>query len=182
MKLRRRGLALLGAAAVALALAESCADNRGSLGADCLKDEDCITGVCAQLVCVAAPQYLDGEAPVGSDAAASAEGSPALDATFPDGPTSASIDASAEGSTLADAFQDAPSVIVDASGAGADVGPDSSSAGEAGTNGGVDGAQSDGADAGESGGADASGQPPADAATGPFTDALPDTHLDGSDD
>jgi hypothetical protein len=40
----------------------SCADSRVSLGESCLKDEDCLSGICAEQRCVAAPPLLDGAA------------------------------------------------------------------------------------------------------------------------
>ena len=42
------------------AAAGSCTDSRFSLGESCLRDEDCLSGVCAQQYCVAAPPLLDG--------------------------------------------------------------------------------------------------------------------------
>jgi hypothetical protein len=37
----------------------ACMETRRSLGEECLKDSDCLSGVCAQLVCVAAPSTTD---------------------------------------------------------------------------------------------------------------------------
>ena len=42
------------------AAAGSCSESRLSLGESCLRDEDCLSGVCAQQYCVAAPPLLDG--------------------------------------------------------------------------------------------------------------------------
>jgi hypothetical protein len=50
--------AVLACAAGAL-LAGACMETRRSLGEDCLKDSDCLSGVCAQLVCAAAPPTTD---------------------------------------------------------------------------------------------------------------------------
>ena len=38
----------------------ACSETRGSLGQDCLKSEDCLSSVCSQLKCAAAPVLLDG--------------------------------------------------------------------------------------------------------------------------
>jgi hypothetical protein len=49
----------------------ACLETRHSLGADCLKDGDCISGVCIQLRCAASPPTTDSRvilAPAGSDA------------------------------------------------------------------------------------------------------------------
>lgn len=40
---------------VATGVAGGCADTRRSIGESCLKDQDCVSGTCSQLVCVAAP-------------------------------------------------------------------------------------------------------------------------------
>jgi hypothetical protein len=37
----------------------ACLETRHSLGADCLKDGDCISGVCTQLRCAASPPTID---------------------------------------------------------------------------------------------------------------------------
>ncbi|MGA7124443.1 MAG: hypothetical protein WBY94_30355 [Polyangiaceae bacterium] len=36
-----------------------CVETRRSLGEDCLKDDDCLSGVCSQLVCAALPPTID---------------------------------------------------------------------------------------------------------------------------
>ncbi|MEI7894894.1 MAG: hypothetical protein WCI05_17485 [Myxococcales bacterium] len=46
-----------------LTLAAACAELRRSLGEECLKDDDCLSGICSQLQCVAAPPMLDGSLP-----------------------------------------------------------------------------------------------------------------------
>jgi hypothetical protein len=51
----------------------ACLETRHSLGADCLRDGDCISGVCTQLRCAASPPTTDSRvvyAPAGSDASA----------------------------------------------------------------------------------------------------------------
>jgi hypothetical protein len=77
---------------VGLALAAGCAETRRELGSACLKSEDCLSGICSQLVCTAAPPLIDDEPdaeagavqPV-SDANAPQEAAPAPEAsTVPD--------------------------------------------------------------------------------------------------
>jgi hypothetical protein len=65
----------LGAAA-ASALGLACADNDKSLGADCVKDEDCASGFCSGQVCVAAAPTFDSEPPFGDAGDAGAETEP----------------------------------------------------------------------------------------------------------
>ena len=71
MARERRRRWMLGCAAVALAA--GCAEQRRSLGEDCLKDDDCLSGICADNRCVAAPPLLDGSAGAG-DASPDAPG------------------------------------------------------------------------------------------------------------
>ena len=52
----RTGIAALALLTVAVA----CTETRRSLGEDCLKDDDCLSGFCSQLQCSAPPQLLDG--------------------------------------------------------------------------------------------------------------------------
>jgi len=54
---------------IAGVIAAACSESRFPLGSDCLKDEDCLSGICSQQRCTAAPPYLDAE-PVATDAAA----------------------------------------------------------------------------------------------------------------
>lgn len=39
----------------------ACMETRRSLGDDCLKDSDCLSGVCSQLHCAAAPPTIDAQ-------------------------------------------------------------------------------------------------------------------------
>lgn len=83
----------LAAVGVVAGAVGACVELRGSLGSDCLKNQDCQSGVCSQLRCVAAPPLLDAEP--GPDAGADApldgpvvtppddSGTPGLDATEP---------------------------------------------------------------------------------------------------
>jgi hypothetical protein len=47
---------------VVLGLFGGCAELKRPNGEACLKDQDCLTGSCSQLVCVAAPSLIDAEA------------------------------------------------------------------------------------------------------------------------
>jgi hypothetical protein len=46
--------------ALAISVSASCTDSRGALGEQCLKDQDCLSGICSQQLCAAAPPLLDG--------------------------------------------------------------------------------------------------------------------------
>jgi hypothetical protein len=63
--MRARSLARVAAFLVpllaAVVLAGACAETRRALGEDCLKDQDCLSGICSQLKCAATPPYLDAE-------------------------------------------------------------------------------------------------------------------------
>jgi hypothetical protein len=81
---------------VAIAVASSCVVSQRALGEDCLKDQDCLSGICSQLQCAAAPPLLDAAAPTSTpDTGAPDTGTPdtgtpdtgAADAfVAPDGP------------------------------------------------------------------------------------------------
>ena len=54
-----------------MALLAACSETRRSLGEDCLKDGDCLSGICSQLRCASPPRLLDGAiAPLPADATA----------------------------------------------------------------------------------------------------------------
>lgn len=53
---------VLVAGLVASALAVACAETKAPIGGACLKSEDCLSGICSQLVCSAAPPTTDTEA------------------------------------------------------------------------------------------------------------------------
>lgn len=60
--MNRRGLAS-GWAFVLLALvvgAAACGETRRPIGEECLRDEDCLSGLCAARACVSAPTYQAG--------------------------------------------------------------------------------------------------------------------------
>jgi hypothetical protein len=54
-----RALAFVVPLLVAVGLAGACAENRRSLGEDCLKSADCLSGVCSQLRCAVPPPTTD---------------------------------------------------------------------------------------------------------------------------
>jgi hypothetical protein len=70
------GAAILFGAAVGIV---ACAETRRSLGEACLKNEDCLSGICSDQQCASAPPLLDAEAPA-IDAAPEAA---AVDAAAP---------------------------------------------------------------------------------------------------
>ncbi len=95
------GLAVIGLVAGVVA---ACVELEGSLGSDCLKDQDCQSGVCSQTHCVAVPPLLDAEpGPDAADAAGeAAQGTPppmdgsgmtGMDATMPTDATQSKPDA-----------------------------------------------------------------------------------------
>jgi hypothetical protein len=55
-----RALAWILPVALAAGLASACADERRALGEGCLKDQDCLSGICSQLKCAASPPLLQG--------------------------------------------------------------------------------------------------------------------------
>jgi hypothetical protein len=61
----------------------ACAETRRSLGGSCLKDDDCLSGICADQECTSAPPLLDAEPP--ATVAADAEPGPeaSIDAAPP---------------------------------------------------------------------------------------------------
>lgn len=96
---RTRLLALVVPLLVSTALATACTDSRRSLGEDCLKDQDCLSGMCVQLHCGAAPEYTDAmaqsDAAVSSDAGGDAAAADAAqDGATVDAPVEAAPDAS----------------------------------------------------------------------------------------
>src|SRR5205809_613976 len=60
---RLRGISTFVAVIAALGvLFGACIDTRRSNGEDCLKDDDCLSGICSVLKCVGNPPLLDGSA------------------------------------------------------------------------------------------------------------------------
>jgi hypothetical protein len=79
---RGRLIACLAAVGVVAGVGAACVELQGSLGSDCLKNQDCQSGVCSQLHCAEKPPLFEFEA--GPDAgpdAADAASSPATDGT-----------------------------------------------------------------------------------------------------
>lgn len=71
----------------ALALAAACGESRRPIGDECLRDDDCLSGVCANRACVSSPTLVTGAA-----------GSPPDDAPrIPDDASSAPADAGGGG-------------------------------------------------------------------------------------
>ena len=50
----------LACAAVAMQLALACGETRGPLGEECIRSDDCLSGACADRVCVAQPALVTG--------------------------------------------------------------------------------------------------------------------------
>src|SRR4029077_9498254 len=98
-------LALLALGALTIGPFGGCTELPGALGASCLKNQDCQSGVCSALVCAAAPPLLDAQFMTG-------DGSPdaTLDSTSP--PDDGGQTDGAEGSTGGDSEPtDAPGAI-----------------------------------------------------------------------
>jgi hypothetical protein len=72
-------LAVLAAALAVVGLAQGCAESRRSLGDECLKSQDCLSGICSQFACAASPPTLDTEE---NADAASPEAGPSPDAAL----------------------------------------------------------------------------------------------------
>lgn len=58
-----RAVAILALTLTAALAATSCGETRYSLGEECLRNEDCLSGVCSARVCVAAPPTGNGSGP-----------------------------------------------------------------------------------------------------------------------
>ena len=80
--MRRERLSLAGVT-TSLVLLGGCAEARRSLGEDCLKDNDCLSGTCLQLLC--APSAPTTDARAVNEAASGAALQPLADAA-PDSP------------------------------------------------------------------------------------------------
>lgn len=76
------------AALVALAaLAFACGETRNPIGDECLRGEDCLSGICSARVCVAAPPLVTSTGPAPPDETVD----------IPDGDAAAPSDASSGG-------------------------------------------------------------------------------------
>jgi hypothetical protein len=82
----------------AIALAPACAQTQRALGEDCLKDQDCLSGICSQLKCAAAPPLLDGasQAPPSPTPEAGVADAPEAEDSGGDASGDAPVDAAAE--------------------------------------------------------------------------------------
>jgi hypothetical protein len=76
------------------ALGQGCAEGRRANGEPCLKDQDCLSGICSQLACAAAPELLDAEVDATSDGNG---GDAAADAASEEGAADGPVDAPVEG-------------------------------------------------------------------------------------
>ncbi|HEX3772028.1 MAG TPA: hypothetical protein VHV30_14230 [Polyangiaceae bacterium] len=96
-----RGIAWVAPVILGLALASACQELGGSIGDDCLKDQDCQSGVCSELHCAAQAPLLDaayvppGDATLDAPLESGAEGGADAPATMPEGSTSSSDDGTA---------------------------------------------------------------------------------------
>jgi hypothetical protein len=72
--------------AIILSLTGGCVETRRSLGEDCLKDNDCLSGTCLQLRCAAPPPTTDSRpmAEAGSEAPTQPLADAGLDSTGTD--------------------------------------------------------------------------------------------------
>ena len=89
---RRMGGGARVAAVLIAFLASACMETRRSLGEDCLKNDDCLSGVCAQFLCASAPPTID--TPPVADAEPD-EGAVAPEGA-PDGPEGTATDSSTD--------------------------------------------------------------------------------------
>lgn len=71
VRARARALAVVVAVLAVTGLAAACAQTKRSLGDACLKSEDCLSGICSQLVCVGEPPLTDVESTADSGLSAS---------------------------------------------------------------------------------------------------------------
>jgi hypothetical protein len=106
-----KGFAAIG---VAAGVVVACVELKGQLGSDCLKNQDCQSGVCSQLKCAEAPPLFEFEA--GPDAAPDAAdgGTPETDGpvSTPDG--TAASDAPADGTVVEPDGSEAADAAMDA--------------------------------------------------------------------
>jgi hypothetical protein len=95
-----RASALLLSLGLAGALGQGCAEGRRANGQPCLKDQDCLSGICAQLACAAAPELLDAEVDATTDGNAGDDAADAApDAGAADGPADGRFDGPVDAST-----------------------------------------------------------------------------------
>ncbi len=61
--MRRRPLLLAFAPGLMLLAAAACGETRSPIGDECIRGEDCLSGVCSSRTCVAAPPLVNGSGP-----------------------------------------------------------------------------------------------------------------------
>ncbi len=83
------------------ALAFACADTKRILGEECIKSDDCQSGICTGQKCTAAPPLLDLDASATPDSSAPVDGGDGGDAG--DAADSGAVDSSAEAASDASA-------------------------------------------------------------------------------
>lgn len=85
----RAGYSLIGVLATALTatVVEACGESRSPIGEECLRNDDCLSSVCAARTCVPAPSVVTGATDLPPDE----------EPRIPDGPSGANVDASTEG-------------------------------------------------------------------------------------
>jgi hypothetical protein len=109
-----RGLAWIAAITVVASAVVACIELKGSDGTDCLRNEDCQSGVCSQLKCVPVPPVLELEAGPdgGADGAADGAPTPTTDGTVtPPADATTSRDANGADAVVGD---DGPEVPMEA--------------------------------------------------------------------
>jgi hypothetical protein len=110
----RPGVGAIALAALPLLLCGlpgACTQSQRALGEQCLKDQDCQSGICSQLQCAAAPALLDGAVNGPSSDAGGPEGAAPSDAPASDAvPSDAmpSADAASNAAAESGAASDAP--------------------------------------------------------------------------
>lgn len=67
MRPRSRFASAVMGCAIAAAIVSACGETRRPIGEECLRDEDCLSGVCAARLCVSAPTLVTGAGDPPSD-------------------------------------------------------------------------------------------------------------------
>jgi hypothetical protein len=96
---KARSITLVLTVVAAVAVAVACTPASRSNGESCIKDQDCLSGVCSQTVCVAAPNYIDAE--VNGDGG-TLDGTTASEAAAGDSSTASETSTGPESGTTAD--------------------------------------------------------------------------------
>ncbi|MDP9151230.1 MAG: hypothetical protein M3O36_14990 [Myxococcota bacterium] len=77
-----------------VALAGACSETRRALGEDCLKNVDCLSGICSQLRCAAQPYVIDAQ--ITAPAPSGETDALPLEDALPVAPSEGSVEASVE--------------------------------------------------------------------------------------